>query len=360
MEDVPRHPGRPTVVPPVRTRARTPGSAVREPSWRPTRDQVRAGEWRRSSRGLYVPTWVDPAVPEQRVVEAAALLPSVGGVTGWAALRWAGGFWFDGRVGGSVDGSLTDVTLAVGGSNVRPQPGIAMSEERLNPTELAAVDGLPLTVAVRSVCFEARYAPSLWRAVEVIDMAAYSDLASIDEVAAYVATRSGWTGVQQCRDALALADENSWSPPETWLRLVWELVARRGRPLTNRPVFDLAGRHLGTPDLVDPEAGVVGEYDGALHLAGSRRALDVAREATYRRAGLECVTAVAGDRPHRDRVAARVDDAYHRAAAAPAGRRQWTIDPPSWWVPAETVAQRRALTAEQRDRWLAHRLRPAA
>ena len=38
------------------------------------------------------------------------------------------------------------------------------------------------------------------------------------------------------------------------------------RPLCNVPVFDRFGQHIGTPDLLDPVAGVVGEYDGALHL----------------------------------------------------------------------------------------------
>ena len=33
---------------------------------------------------------VDSDSVEQRIVEAAAVLPSYGGVTGWAALRWAG------------------------------------------------------------------------------------------------------------------------------------------------------------------------------------------------------------------------------------------------------------------------------
>ena len=29
----------------------------------------------------------------------------------------------------------------------------------------------------------------------------------------------------------------------------------------NRPIFDLHGRHVGTPDLLDAEAGLYGEYD---------------------------------------------------------------------------------------------------
>ena len=47
-----------------------------------------------------------PISPEQRIVEAAARLPAYGRVTGWAALRWMGGVWFDG--------------LSEGGRVVRP------------------------------------------------------------------------------------------------------------------------------------------------------------------------------------------------------------------------------------------------
>ena len=58
------------------------------------------------------------------------------------------------------------------------------------------------------------------------------------------------------------------------MRLVWELDAGHPRPLCNVPLFDRHGRHLATPDLVDPGAGVVGEYDGAVHLTGAQRHLE--------------------------------------------------------------------------------------
>ena len=38
------------------------------------------------------------------------------------------------------------------------------------------------------------------------------------------------------------------------------------------------GRHMGTPDLLDVEAGVYGEYDSELHLDGKRRLKDLVRE----------------------------------------------------------------------------------
>ena len=40
--------------------------------------------YRRTSHGLYLPVDIDGSVPEQRIVEAAAVLPAYGGVTGWA------------------------------------------------------------------------------------------------------------------------------------------------------------------------------------------------------------------------------------------------------------------------------------
>ena len=55
------------------------------------------------------------------------------------------------------------------------------------------------------------------------------------------------------------------------MRLIWTRTAGLPRPLTNRPVFDLQGRHIGTPDLLDVEAGLFGEYDGAMHLDGKSR-----------------------------------------------------------------------------------------
>lgn len=345
MHDLPRHPVRPHLVPPVRPRA-----PADPPDGRPTRHQVARGEWRRVSHGFYVPAWVVDD-PEQRVLEAAARLPSYGGVTGWGALRWQGATWFDGedRVG------QRPLTIVTTGADVRRQPGLDVSEERLAPAEIVEVDGLRVTTAVRSVCFEMRHARTLWEAVEALDMAAYADLVDLAEVATYVDTRSGSRGVGQARAALALGDENSWSPPETWLRLVWELHAGRNRPLTNRPVFDRRGTHVGTPDLIDPEAGVIGEYDGALHLSGRQRGRDVAREAAYRRIGLECVVVVAADRQRADRVVARIDEAYERASLLPAADRAWTVVPPQWWTQTVTVAQRRSLGDDQRQRLLGHR-----
>lgn len=314
----------------------------------PTPRQARGPRWRTSSRGLHVPAQV-PASAGQRIAEAAAVLHDDEAVTGWAALHWSRAAWFDGTVDGVVP---RDVTLVARRHLVR-QPGFEVSQEFLNPREIDVVDGLPLTRAVRSVVFEMRYASSLGAAVEAIDMACYADLVSIAEVAAYVAALGPVTGIQQARDALAEADENSWSPRETRMRGVWTRRAGLRRPLCNVPVFDLDGRHVGTPDMVDPVSGLVGLYHGDSHLSLVGAAGDAAKEDAYRDLGLEPVAMLAPDWGDLDAFTARLLAGARRAARHTA--RGWTLTPPAWWTTTDTVEKRRALTDRQRAKYLRYR-----
>lgn len=342
MEPSPNHP---QVVWPV----------VRDPTGinGPTKKQAAGPHWRASSRGLYVPASFDAAVPEQRICEAAVCLPGYGGLTGWAALQWSGAVWFDGT---ESSGSLRPVVLAVMHGEVRSQAGIMVTSERLPPRDLSRHDGVPITTHVRSVCYEMRYAPSDRAAVEILDMALMYDVVSLEEVAVYVATLNGWIGVGRCRVALVLADENSWSAMETAMRLIWILDAGFPPPFCNRPVFDLEGRHIGTPDIIDVEAGVVGQYNGKLHLEGGRHAKDLQAEAAYRRVGLEYFTMVASDqRSPETTILPRMVEARQRAHFEAESARRWTIEPPLWWTLTTTVAARRALDERQRGRLLRYR-----
>ncbi len=257
----------------------------------PTRKQARGPRWRQSSYGYYVPTAVDGHDPWQRAVEASAVLQPGEGITGWAGLAWLGGRWFSGTTA-SGDRRLVPIVTT---RHVAHQPGFQVSQEYLRPGHVEIVDGLPVTIAARSVCFEMRHAATLEEAVVAMDMAAFSDLVSTEEAWRHNDTLWTWYGVPLSRKAIALADENSWSPQEVIMRLVWTIRAERPRPLCNVPVFDRFGRHVGTPDLLDPVAGVVGEYDGPLHLVGSQRARALRREGELRAVGLQYVTTVAGD-----------------------------------------------------------------
>ncbi|WP_395690710.1 hypothetical protein [Nocardioides sp.] len=320
----------------------------------PTKNQARGPHWRRTSRGLYVPADVDASSTDQRVVEAAAALPEDhGAVTGWAGLAWQRGRWFDGTPWGG--GRVRRPTLAVGGNRwARPQPQFETSEERLAPADVVVVDGLRITSAVRSVCFEMRYARNELDAAITLSMACYDDLVSIDEATAYAATLNGWTGIPRCRLGLGLAVENAWSPAELVMGELWGGTGL-GLPLHNRPVFDLEGRHLGTPDGIDPVTGVAGQYDGALHLVRAQRSKDIGVEDRLRSHGLEVVTMVASDLRDPTLFLGRLAAAYDRAADIPAHRRQWTIERPDGWHDTSTVAARRALPPELRGRLLRYR-----
>jgi len=337
------HPARPDLVLPVRV----------DPTGEhgPTKPQARGRGWRRTSHGLVLPARFAPEPVEQRIVEAAAVLPRDGFVTGWAGLRWLGLRELDGTRGGA----RLPVPLLVPNHRIRPQPGFTVSAERMTRADRDVVDGLPVTSAVRSLCFELRYAAGLVAAVTLMDLAAGADLVSRQEAWDYTAEFLGtWTGVEQCRQAIALADENSWSRMETEMRLLWGEIGIR-RILCNHPVFDLDGRHVGTPDLFDAEAGLVGEYDSELHLEGRRRAQDLRREGAFRRLGLEYVTMVTRDRDDPSDFLRRTLDARYRGLAAAHLPRRWTVVPPAWWTPTVTVTQRRALTDVQRSRFLRRR-----
>ena len=339
-------PTRPGLVPPVRV---DPAGLTG-----PTPDQARGPRWRRTSHGLYVRSSVAQDDVEQRIVEAAAVVPEGFGITGWAALRWLGGRWFGGL---GPDGEQLPVTVAIGTHDIRAQPafGIAVTGERLPESAVVVHDGLAVTTAAWSVSFAMRHAAGWREAVRVLDMAAFNDLVSIEEMRKLFATQNGWTGVPQARQALPWCQENSWSPLEVGMRLVWEVDAGVPRPLCNRPIFDLDGRHLGTPDLLDVESGLMGEYDGSHHLVLKQRGSDNRRGELLRSHDLESVVMMADDFSSLDAYLERLHRARRTALRRQPARRTWTIEPPAGWVPTLTVAQRRSLTAQQRARFLRHR-----
>lgn len=337
------HPGHPAVAVPMRV----------DPTGRhgPTPKAVRCGRWRRVGPGWFVPADVDSSHVDQRIVEAAVHLGPYGAVTGWAALHWSGGRWF----GGQDRGAERPVVLATGDAGIRAAPGLLVSEEQLLPADIVVVDGLRVTTPVRSVLYEMRYATGGLGALTALDMACHSDLVSVEEAAGYAATLGTWTGIPRARGVVSLADENAWSPTEVAMRWIWECDAGLPRPLTNVAVFDRDGRHLITPDLIDAEAGVVGEYDGAGHLDRRVKERDVRRDDLCRRLGLEQATMTAPDLGDPGSAIMRLRGAYARAGATPQADRVWSISPPAWWKPTRTVAQRRALAAHERSRFLRYR-----
>jgi very-short-patch-repair endonuclease len=288
-----------------------------------------------------VPAWVDADLPEQRILEQAMRLTSGGAVTGWAACRMHGAAFFDGL----RDGGRTQVPVPLGCGplhQIRRVPGDDLVRDILTPEEIVDVRGVPCTTVPRATFDAMRYARTTREAVVALDMMAAAGLTTVAQMRDYVGRKQTWTGVQRARDAVALADDLSRSPQESRLRLIWQLDAGRGRPLVNRPVFDRQGRLLGYPDLLDPEAGVVGEYDGADHRSARQHSDDVDRESGFRDHLLEVVRFTGPDMTLPQRVIDRIHAAYARARWVPPARRTWTLRPPAhWpraWSPDETLA----------------------
>ena len=180
----------------------------------------------------------------------------------------------------------------------------------------------------RALFDEMRLARGLLPAVVAADMAMLADLVTVDRMWDFTASHSGWAGVPLVRRALRFADPHSCSPQETRLRLLWEIGLKLPRPLCNVAVFDREGFFLGYPDLLDPEAGLVIEYDGADHRSAQRHSDDVDREARLRAVGLEVTRVTGRDLARPRELAARLRTARQRARSLPAEQRGWLLEPP--------------------------------
>ena len=298
----------------------------------PTRGQSRGPGWRQTSHGLYVPGTVSDESVEQRILEQSMRITENGAVTGWAALRLHGGNFFDGLAPDGV--TRLPVPIAAGSGRIRSHPDIDLDRSRLDADEVVVLHGIRCTKTERALHDEMLRLEDPRERVVAVDMAAAAELTSIRRMRTYLVTRRGGRVLIALLD---LADEHSRSPAETRFRLIWVLDAGWPHPLCNRPVYDLDGHHLGTPDLLDPDRGVAGEYDGADHRTAARHTEDVRREDAFRRAGLEYVEAVGADLHHRDRVVARMEAARSRAGRMP---RAWTIEPPAYLVPPPSLDER--------------------
>jgi hypothetical protein len=282
---------------------------------------------------MYVPSSVDEDVVEQRIVEQGARIPGHGAVTGWAALRWRRAAYFDG-VG--YDGERLPVPLIVD-SGIRPDPRFTQTETQLAPSEWEFVDWLAVATTQRALFDEVVRVASVREAAVAISMTAAALLISVRLFGMYLAQRNGWTGVPHARLAARLARDDCRSPQEHRMVMIWGLDAGFDRPLCNVEVFDLDGRLIGVPDLFDPVAGLVGEYQGEDHKQGAQHRKDVDREERFRDHGLEYFELVGGDVAHRYAAAQRMHNARARAKFLPPESCAWTLETPPWRTRPETV-----------------------
>lgn len=284
----------------------------------PTRGQAQGALWRRTSTGMYVPATVRSSV-EQRIVEQGVRLRT-GAVTGWSALRLWGGGYFDGF---DRDGRTPlPVQLAGGRDRVASGAGVAVTRAHVEECEVVVRFGVRCLRPEAALFDEMLRTGDLREAVVAADMAAAARLVTTAGMRRYARTRRGTRGVQLVVEALGHAVDDSWSPMETRLRLIWVLDAGWDRPLCNPAVLDNGDRLIGHPDLLDWRRGVLGEYNGADHRGIERRRRDVGREDGFRRVGLECFTVEGRDIDDVPLVLDRMAAARARAGALP---QLWTV-----------------------------------
>lgn len=299
-----------------------------------TRGEAWRGRWKQTTYGFHVPADT-PASVEQRILEQSMRTGPGGAVTGWAALRMHGAAYFDG------DGRPVPL---ISTRQLTATPDSTGSRRPL-PSGVRQRYGVPCVPVEQALVDEVVDLADDRAAAVAIDMACAARLTSLRRLRAH-AERQPRRRREPVLRALAMAREDSVSPAESRMRLIWEVDAGLPRPVCNPLVYGLDGRLLGKPDLLDPDLGVVGEYNGEEHRKRARMRRDVEREDAFRRAGLECFAVVAGDSVHVQ--VERMLETCRRARATPRPRL-WTLDPP-------TGARRPArLTLDEelddRDRW---------
>lgn len=322
----------------------------------PTRGQARGPHWRQTSYGFFVPSHVDGTDPVQRVAEQSVRLPRGGAVTGWAAGRLLGASYLDGL---EPDGTTRlPVPLAIASTgNIRGDAGVLLLRDVLPPEEVTMVLGIPCVIPERAAFDAMRTAKSLVEAVVAMDMFALGEVTSPRRTRAYLDSAGPWRrGTNRVRAALDLTSEHSWSPNETRMHMVWRLEAGLPRPLLNQPLFDRQGRLLCYPDLLDVDAGLVGECDGVDHRGAGRHSKDVGREDLLRRHGLEVFRVTGPDLRSPGRVRERMLQARGRAKWLPEAARAWTTTPPPGWETDPTLDERldeRDLKRQLEHQWQA-------
>lgn len=262
-----------------------------------------------------MPAGIDRGLVEQRIVEQAERLPPGGAVTGWAALRVAGGTYFDGL---APDGKTSlPVPLAVPPTScLAAGPEAMILRAKLSKDAVHEVNGVRCTVPARAIFDEIRRQDNLRERVVVLDMAVVAGFMTLPEVDAFIEECAGRPSVERLREARDLATDRSASPMETRMRLIWILDAGLPRPRCNWPIADQHGRYLGKPDLLAEHLGVFGEYDGRDHRSGRRHAVDVGRFEDFIETGLEGFAVVGRDMGDRGLVVRRMRAAVARAASS--------------------------------------------
>lgn len=278
--------------------------------------------WARVAHGLHVPVDAGLARPLDRILAAAELLPAGAAIGGWAALHLLGATDLDGR-----DGSrLLPVPVCLNPSGrIRPREFLRIDRRRLPEEDIAEVNGIAVTNALRS-CSDIACDRGVELGVVAGDAAARFGLLTAAQLRAYVAGRPRTTGLAWSRRAAALVSDRTKSSPESVLRYIWVVEAGLPLPLVNVPIFALPeGYVMAEADLLDPVAAVVAESDGAQHREPEQHTFDNNREEWLELRNLVVARATALDLwPRRRALVSRLRQRHAQGMARDRSRDAWS------------------------------------
>ena len=282
-----------------------------------SKDVIAGSRYRALHRGVHVAADV-PDSPDLRILAVVELMRPGDVLGGWAAARLLGSPHIDGQGPDGAEDVLVYVPL---GARRARRAGVRLV--RAEVSDVVEVGGVLVTGAVATVVDLIRWATDWREGVVAAECLLSTGRVSLVDVTRFVAAHAGLRGLPLVRRALPHLSRYSWSPGETRLRLVWELQAGLVRPLANVEVFSVSGHLLGVTDLLDPEAALIGEYDGrAAHRGQVRK--DRLREEALEAANLQLLRFFHQDvTVRRGRTAHRLREAHTRGLARDRSRDAW-------------------------------------
>lgn len=262
--------------------------------------------------------------PAEQLQAVGALLPDGAAVGGWAALYARKVHDIDGRIGRT--GRTRPILVCVGPVGLMAaRPNLIVDRGRFAPAEASMCSGVLAVGPERAICQVAhREGPELGLAAA--DAACRAGVTRPARLREFVATQQGRPGVAAMRLVARLADPRAASIPESHLRFIWVVQAGLPLPLVNASIVDESGFFVGSPDLFDRDAAVVGEYDGATHRELAAHTDDNNREEGFESCNLIVVRATSIDLWHRrDALVRRIQNAQRRGLARDRNRDMWGL-----------------------------------
>lgn len=290
------------------------------------RHELLSPRWQHLGRGVRAWHALDPLDPGLRIGAVLLAVPSYAALGGWASLWWQGVRTLDGLTGAAA-GTAQPVLVHVGPTgHLRHRTGVVVDRSRLADADVCEVRGVRVTGATRAVV-DVMCRDGVEEGMVAGDAASAAGLTSPEHLAAYVADHPGVRGVPRARRAAPLVSPWSRSVPESRFRYVWVVQAGLPAPLVNATVVDGEhGRFAGEVDLLDDEAGMVGEYDGAHHRELAAHTADNSREEGLEALGLIVVRATSLDLwPGRRRLVHRLRARHADGLARDRSRDRWGI-----------------------------------